>query len=39
MPVHLKSKLIKKEKLREDIYKFSVEAKEIAQTANPRSIS
>ena len=35
MPVQLKAKLIKKEKLAEDIYKFSVEAKEITENAKP----
>ncbi len=38
MPVHAKCKLVKKEKLKEDIFKFSVEAKEIANTAKPRTI-
>ncbi len=38
MPVHSKSKLVKKEKLREDIYKFTVESKEIAKSALPRTI-
>ena len=35
MSVHIKAKLIKKEKLKEDIYKFSVETEEIAKTAKP----
>ncbi len=35
MPVHSKCKLVKKEKLREDIYKFSVEAEDIAKNAKP----
>jgi len=35
MPVHSKCKLVKKEKLKEDIFKFSVEADEIAKTAKP----
>lgn len=39
MPVHTKSKLVKKEKLKEDIYKFSVETEEIAKAANPRTVS
>lgn len=38
MPVHVKCKLIKKEKLKEDIYKFYVESEEIARTASPRTI-
>lgn len=38
MPVHSKCKLVKKEKLREDIYKFTVESKEIAKSALPRTI-
>lgn len=38
MPVHNKCKLIKKEQLREDIYKFTVETKEIAKSALPRTI-
>lgn len=33
MPVHAKCKLVKKERLKEDIYKFSVESKEIAENA------
>ncbi len=33
MPIHAKCKLVKKEKLREDIFKFSVESTEIAKTA------
>lgn len=33
MPVHVKVKLVKKEKLKEDIYKFSVKTEEIAKTA------
>lgn len=39
MPVHVRAKLIKKEKLKEDIYKFSVETEEIAKTAKARTIS
>ena len=39
MPVHSKCKLVKKEKLKEDLYKFSIEAEEIAKTAKPRAIS
>ncbi len=35
MPVNLKTKLIKKEQLKDDIFKFSVEAKEIANLAKP----
>lgn len=38
MPVHAKCKLVKKEKLKENIYKFSLDAKEIASTAKPRTI-
>lgn len=38
MPVHVKCKLVKKEKLKDDIYKFSVEAEEIAKTTKPRTI-
>ena len=38
MPIHAKCKLVKKEKLKEDIFKFSVESKEIASTAKPRTI-
>lgn len=33
MKVNIKAKLIKKEQLKEDIYKFSVEAKEIVESA------
>ena len=39
MPAHLKCKLVKKEALKEDIYKFEVEAEEIAKSAKPRTIS
>ena len=35
MPVHAKCKLIKKEKLTDEIFKFSVEAKEVAKDAKP----
>lgn len=35
MPVKLQSKLIKKEQLKEDIFKFSLEAKEIVDIAKP----
>jgi len=35
MPVKLQSKLIKKEQLKEDIFKFSLSAKEIVDTAKP----
>ncbi|MCI9063405.1 MAG: dihydroorotate dehydrogenase electron transfer subunit [Clostridia bacterium] len=35
MPVQLKAKLVKKEELAKDIYKFSVQAKEITETAKP----
>lgn len=35
MPIHSKCKLIKKEKLIEGIYKFSIEAEEIAKIAKP----
>lgn len=38
MPIHTKCKLIKKEKLKEDIYKFEIESKEIAKSAKPRTI-
>ncbi len=38
MPIHIKRKLVKKEKLKEDIYKFTVNSKEIASLARPRSI-
>lgn len=39
MPTHIKCKLFKKEKLKDDIYKFTVSAKEIANIAKPRAIS
>ncbi len=39
MPVHTKCKLLKKEKLIEGIYKFTIAAEEIAKTARPRTIS
>ena len=35
MPVQLKAKLIKKEELKKDIFKFSVQAKEITDIAKP----
>lgn len=35
MKVNIKAKLIKKEQLKDDIYKFSVEAKEIVENAKP----
>lgn len=35
MPVKLQSKLIKKEQLKEDIFKFTLEAKEIVDVAKP----
>ena len=35
MPVQLKAKLVKKEQLKPDIYKFSVQAKEITEIARP----
>lgn len=35
MPVKLQAKLIKKEQLKEDIFKFSMEAKEIVELAKP----
>lgn len=35
MPVNIKAKLIKKEQLKSDIFKFVISAKEIADTANP----
>ena len=38
MPSHVKAKLVKKEKLTEGIYKFSVASEEIAKTAKPRTI-
>ena len=39
MPIHSKCKLIKNEKLIEGIYKFKIEAGEIAKVAKPRTIS
>lgn len=38
MPIHTKCKLVKKEKLKEDIFKFSIESEEIAKTAKARTI-
>lgn len=35
MPVQLNAKLVKKEQLKQDIYKFSVQAKEITEIAKP----
>lgn len=35
MPVNIKAKLIKKEQLKNDIYKFSLQAKEITDAAKP----
>lgn len=35
MPVNIKAKLIKKEQLKPDIFKFSVQADEIVKTAKP----
>ncbi len=35
MPVHTKCKLVKTEKLKDDIFKFSIEAKEIAKISKP----
>lgn len=35
MPVNIKAKLIEKEQLKADIFKFTVSAKEIADTARP----
>lgn len=35
MPIKLQSKLIKKEQLKEDIFKFSLSAKEIVSIAKP----
>lgn len=35
MPVVTKSKLIKKEELKPDIFKFSIQSKEISETAKP----
>ena len=39
MPIHTKCKLLEKEKLASDIYRFKIEAEEIAKGAKPRSIS
>lgn len=39
MPVHTKCKLVKKEQLKDNIYKFGVEAEEIIKSAKPRTIS
>lgn len=39
MPVHIKCKLLKKEKLQDGIYKFTIEAEEVAKNAKPRTIS
>lgn len=38
MPSHVKAKLVKKEKLIEGIYKFSVDSEEIAKVAKPRTV-
>ena len=38
MPKHVKAKLVKKEKLTDDIYKFSVDTEEIAKISKPRTI-
>lgn len=38
MQLHQKCKLVKKEKLKEDIFKFSIKSKEIAENAKPRTI-
>lgn len=38
MPVHAKCKLVKKEQLRNDIFKFGVEVKEELKNALPRAI-
>ena len=35
MPIHAKCKLVKKEKLKEDIFKFGIESEEIAKNAKP----
>lgn len=35
MPVNIKAKLVKKEQLKEDLYKFSLEAKNITEIAKP----
>lgn len=35
MPINLHAKLIRKEKLKDDIYKFSVDAKQIAKNTKP----
>lgn len=39
MPTHIKCKLLKKEKLKDDIYKFTIDAKEIVNDSKPRTIS
>lgn len=39
MPIHIKCKLLKKEKLKNDIYKFTIDAKEIANDSKPRTVS
>lgn len=39
MPIHTKCKLVKKEKLKEDIYKYGIESEEIAKIAEPRTVS
>lgn len=38
MPIVNKFKLLKKDKLKPDIFKFSIKAPEIANIAKPRSI-
>ena len=38
MAVHTKCELVEKEKLKDDIFKFSVKSKEIAENAKPRTI-
>ena len=35
MPVNIKAKLVEKEQLKPDIFKFTISAKEIADTAKP----
>ena len=38
MPIHKKCKLVKKEKLNSSIFKFTLDAEEIAKDAMPRTI-
>lgn len=35
MKVNIKAKIVKKEQLKEDIYKYSIEANQIAKDAKP----